>query len=93
MNSVSSVTPLNSNLILLIQIQPIISLCILRPFKFQSDSINTKNRTAAPMGTKITLNSNLILLILRGVITMRIQHVNSFKFQSDSINTMSSAGT
>ena len=54
-------------------------------FKFQSDSINTAKVMIKADGVT-TLNSNLILLILRRLIIQQVQYV-LFKFQSDSINT------
>ena len=56
-------TTLNSNLILLILQQEIEHGFDAGFFKFQSDSINTRNEAIA-FHTVLTLNSNLILLIL-----------------------------
>ena len=56
-------TPLNSNLILLILLKLKPESVILLSFKFQSDSINTIAAQSGPMSI-IPLNSNLILLIL-----------------------------
>ena len=76
---------LNSNLIPLIHLPPIISPSISANFKFQSDSINTVEGVD-DYKIYITLNSNLILLIPNDLALFQLIDTY-FKFQSDSINT------